>query len=258
MFSLLKEHPRAVLWAVIVHVIFLIAMGVSFHFVDAPSVSSSEVKIVKAVLMDDSIEQQKLKKKLEKQRRAAERKRKAKIKKEKARLKKLKYKAELKKKKAAKVAADKKRAAQKKQIEEENKRQIEAENKRIEKERQQKQREDKLKKELEEEQQRLSAEREVRNATIISKQLARIKAHIEQHWNRPASTKPGMVSVIKISLIPSGEVINVQYIKRSGNSAFDLSVYAAVKKASPLPLPPVEYGLSDKFRDIVLNFGEPT
>ena len=65
-----------------------------------------------------------------------------------------------------------------------------------------------------------------------------------------------MICSVSINLIPSGEVINVQFIKRSGNSAFDQSVYTAVKRASPLPLPPVELGLSDKFREITLNFGK--
>jgi len=245
MFSLLKNHPRAVLWAAIVHVVFLVIMGVSFHFIDAPTVSSPEVKVVKAVLKDDSIAQKKLKKKLEaakrkKDRIEKKRKKALKIKKEKKRA------AELKKKKLAKMKADKQR------IEKEHLQQLEAENKRIEEE---KQREDKFKKELEEEQKRLAAEQEVRNETLISKQLGLIKSRIEQRWIQPASTKIGMVCTIRINLIPSGEVINVQFIKRSGNAAFDRSVYAAVNRASPLPLLPVEYGLSDKFRNITLNFG---
>ena len=253
MFSLLKNHPRAVLWAAIVHVVFLVMMGISFHFIDAPTVSSPEVKVVTAVLKDDSIAQKKLKKKLEaakrkKDRIEKKRKKALKIKKEKKRA------AELKKKKLAKMKADKQR------IEEEHQRQIEAENKRIEAENkrveEQKQREDKLKKELEEERQRIAAEQEVRNETLISKQLGLIKSRIEQRWIKPASTKVGMVCTIRVSLIPSGEVIDVQYLKRSGNDAFDRSVYAAVQRASPLPLLPVEYGLSDRFRKIELNFGQ--
>jgi len=251
MFSLIKNYPNAVLWAVVVHIVFLSLMGISFHFFDAPSVSAPEV--MKAVYKDDSIEQKKIQKKLE-----AKRRKELKRKKEKERRKKRKE-AELKKKKLAKLAAKKKKEqqlAEKKRIEEENQRQIEAENLRIKKEQERKQREDKLKKELEEEQQRLTAERDARNATIISKQTAIIKSHIEQRWIKPASAKVGVVCVVSINLIPSGEVINVRYIKRSGNSAFDQSVFAAVKRASPLPLPPVEYGLSDKFREITLKFGK--
>ena len=250
MFSLIKNHPRAVLWAFIVHIIFLVTMGISFRFIDAPTVSSPEVKVVKAVLKDDSIAQKKLaaaerqKKRLKQKRLEQKRKKELKIKKEKQRV------AELKKKKFAK------RKAEKKRIEEEHQKQIEAENKRIEEQKELQRREDKLKKELDEEQQRLAAERKVRNDTIIGKQIGRIKNHIEQRWIKPASTKVGMTCTIRVSLIPSGEVINVQYIKRSGNGAFDQSVYTAVKRASPLPLPPVEYGLSDKFREIDLNFGQ--
>ena len=246
MWSLIKSHPKAVVWALTVNVVFLVVMGVSFRFIDAPSVSVPDVQVVKAVLKDDSIARQQELQKLKK-----ERQKKLKLEK--------KRKAELKKKKLAKLQAKKKlekqRALKKKQIEEENQRQLEAENKRIAQEKERKRREDKLKKELELEQQRLAAERKVRNATIISKQLAIIKSHIEQRWIKPASTKPGMVCIIRVSLIPSGEVINIQYIKRSGNAAFDQSVYSAVKRSSPLPLPPVEYGLSDQFRQIELKFG---
>ncbi len=251
MWSLIKSYPKAVAWAVIVNVVFLVVMGVSFRFIDAPSVSVPDVQVVKAVLKDDSIARKQELQKLKKEREKRERQKKLKLEK--------KRKAELKKKKLAKLQAQKKlekqRALKKKQIEEENQRQLEAENKRIEQEKERKRREDQLKKELELEQQRLSAERKARNATIISKQLAIIKSHIEQRWIKPASAKPGMVCVVKISLIPSGEVINIQYIKRSGNAAFDQSVYSAVKRSSPLPLPPVEYGLSDQFRQIELKFG---
>lgn len=255
MWSLIKSHPRAFMWATIVHVVFLVTMGVSFHFFDAPKVSAPEVKVVKATLKDDSIAQKKLKKKLEKERR------KKKLQEQK-KLKEKRRKAELKKQKLAKIALKKKREkelADKKRAEQELKKQLEEENKRIkqeqEAERQRKLREAELKKELEEEQQRLAAEQEARNQTIIEKQIARIKAHIEQRWIKPASTRPGMFCIVKVSLIPSGEVINVQYIKRSGNAAFDQSVFTAVKRSSPLPLPPVELGLSDRFREIELNFG---
>jgi len=259
MWGLIKSHPRAVLWAAIVHIVFIVTMGISFHFIDAPSSTAPQQKIVKAVLKDDSIEQKKLKKKLEQEKRRKKLIEQKKLKAEK--LKEKKRQAELKKKKLAKIAAQKKREkeqAEKRRIEEEHQKQLEQERQRIEQEKaEQKRREDALKKELEEEQQRLAAEREARNETIISKQITIIKGHIEQRWIKPASTKAGMVCVIRVSLIPSGEVINVRYIKRSGNSAFDQSVFTAVKRASPLPLPPVEYGLSDRFREIDLNFGKP-
>jgi len=256
MWGLIKSHPRAILWAGIVHVVFIILMGFSFHFIDAPSISAPEIKVIKAVLKDDSIAQRKLKKKLAKEKRRKD----LKIKKEKKRQEKLKARAELKKKKLAKLKAQKlkkEKALKKKQIEEENQRQIDTENKRIEEEKERKQREDKLKKALEKEQLRLAAERKARNETIISKQLAIIKGHIEQRWIKPAITKVGMICLVRVSLIPSGEVINVQYMRRSGNAAFDQSVYSAVKRSSPLPLPPVEYGLSSEFRQIELNFGTP-
>jgi len=247
MFSLLKNHPRAVLWAAIVHVVFLVMMGISFHFIDAPTVSSPEVKVVKAVLKDDSIAQKKLKKKLDaakrkKDRIEKKRKKALKIKKEKKRI------AELKKKKLAKIKAEKKR------IEVEHQKQLDAENKRIEEQKERQLREDNLKKELDEEQQRFAAERNARNKTIVDNQLGIIRNYIQQRWIKPASAKVGMLCIVKVIIIPSGDVMSVETIKSSGNSAYDDSVHRAVKKSSPLPLPPVELGLSNEFREITLRF----
>lgn len=58
-----------------------------------------------------------------------------------------------------------------------------------------------------------------------------IKDQIERSWSRPPSARNGMSCLLSIQLIPSGEVVNVTVVRRSGNSAFDLSAEQAVRRA---------------------------
>lgn len=58
---------------------------------------------------------------------------------------------------------------------------------------------------------------------------------------------------VMVRLIPSGDVIQVQLTRSSGDSTFDRSVENAVHKAAPLPVPPAESGLFDVFRELNFN-----
>ena len=111
------------------------------------------------------------------------------------------------------------------------------------------------------EEKRLKAEAEVaaqrraalkQQQTEIDKYMNAIENKIYQRWVMPPSTNTGMVCVLQVRLIPSGEVIDIKVSKPSGDPVYDQSVIAAVRKASPLPLPPAESGLFDVFRDLTL------
>ena len=127
------------------------------------------------------------------------------------------------------------------------------EEKRLEKLEQQK-REQELKHKLQAEQERLSLESDKQKQSIIDRYKLMIEVKVMQNWNVPASATEGMGCIIKVRLIPGGDVIQVQLTKSSGDSIFDRSVENAVHKASPLPVPPVESGLFDVFRDLELPF----
>ena len=47
----------------------------------------------------------------------------------------------------------------------------------------------------------------------------------------------GLSCVIRITLVPGGEVAGVQIVQSSGNAAFDRQAENAVRKAAPLPVP---------------------
>lgn len=57
-----------------------------------------------------------------------------------------------------------------------------------------------------------------------------IAARIEQNWNRPPSARLGMQVTLMIHMVPTGEVVNVQVVQSSGNSAFDRSAEQAVRR----------------------------
>ena len=64
---------------------------------------------------------------------------------------------------------------------------------------------------------------------------ATIQAAVINRWTRPPSARNGMVSVLSIQLVPTGEVVGVSVLQSSGNSAFDRSAMNAVERAGRFP-----------------------
>jgi colicin import membrane protein len=58
---------------------------------------------------------------------------------------------------------------------------------------------------------------------------------ISRNWVVPPSARNGMTVQLKLSLVPTGEVINVEITKFSGDDAFDRSALTAVAKAERFP-----------------------
>ncbi|HQY70874.1 MAG TPA: energy transducer TonB [Pseudomonadales bacterium] len=58
---------------------------------------------------------------------------------------------------------------------------------------------------------------------------------IEDNWSRPPSARRDMQVVLRIQLIPTGEVVGVSVLKSSGDQAFDRSAINAVNKATRFP-----------------------
>jgi colicin import membrane protein len=64
---------------------------------------------------------------------------------------------------------------------------------------------------------------------------ATIRAAVINRWTRPPSARNGMLSVLSIQLVPTGEVVGVSVLQSSGNSAFDRSAMNAVERAGRFP-----------------------
>lgn len=148
----------------------------------------------------------------------------------------------------------------------------EKEKKRKEEERKKAEAEKKLKDQvLKEQQDRLEAEQEALNkqraAEAARQQMAaqaaaqrqmndaisRISSHIRRFIIMPPDVAGNPQAEFEVSLIPTGEVLNVKLSRSSGNPAYDNAVERAIRKASPLPLP-TDPSLVGRFRELKLKF----
>ena len=73
---------------------------------------------------------------------------------------------------------------------------------------------------------------------------AEIPYHIEKNWAFSEQLSGGdtdLVAVVVIKIMQNGEIKDIWFEKKSGNSYFDESAFKAVKKSDPLPELPKEY-----------------
>ena len=93
-----------------------------------------------------------------------------------------------------------------------------------------------------------------KNTAITNDIVSQIQAKIYEAWRYPPSARPEMEVMVRINLVPTGEVIQVILEKSSGNQALDRSVLAAVKRAQPLPVPKDSRLFEQQFRNFVMSF----
>ncbi len=274
MWRQIRNNPRAAVLAVLAHIVFIAILVLSFTFSrdETGGVKRPEPEMIKARAVDEKQIDAQMKhlrdaktRKQQKIKERVHRKKQARLR-EQARL--AEKKAEKKRKQEAirkqKEVAEKKRQAQlkieqqrQKRLAEEKKRR-QTEQKRIKEEERKRQKE--LARQEAEMKQKLAADRrrtaaqQQANQREISKYLGLIKNAVTQHWTLPSQEVKGLRCKVKVRIIPNGEVIDVQIIKSSGNLAFDRSVETAVYRAAPLPVPSIDSGLFDKFREVKFLF----
>lgn len=246
MWRFFRDNPKAVIFAVLVHVAFAAVLILTLDANRSISPINPDAKIIKAKVIDEA----KIKKE-QKRKKDIERKKREKLQQEKKRKAELKKKRELEKKK--KLALKKKAEAKKKKLAEEKKRKEELQKKQEEQERQQRIAE--LQKQMaEEEAERKKQAKRAAQQKEVDRYRALIKQAISNKWRVPFSARKGQECILKLRLIPSGEVVRVEVVKSSGDTEYDLSVEKAVYSAMPLPLPQAESGLFDEFREINVPF----
>ncbi len=97
---------------------------------------------------------------------------------------------------------------------------------------------DLLEEERREENARIQAARAARLQTQREQYIIQIAKQVENNWLRPAMTTAGQSCDVIVRQTMSGDVIDVQLQSCKADNAFQRSVERAVRKASPLPLPP--------------------
>ncbi len=74
-----------------------------------------------------------------------------------------------------------------------------------------------------------------------------LQQHVKTGWHwLPGGNK--MRALVRVRILPSGHIQDVQLEESSGNNNFDDSVVRAVRKASPVPPPPEKY--ANDFSDV--------
>lgn len=115
------------------------------------------------------------------------------------------------------------------------------------------------------EQQRLAREQSAREAQanqlageqlIVAQYAGMIKQAISQNWQIPPGARNGMVAVVELQVVPTGEVVGAFISESSGNTAFDRSVIQAVERVERFPeLQDLETGVFERnFRSFSLVF----
>jgi colicin import membrane protein len=279
MWKAVRENPRAVTYAVLMHVGLLLLLVFSLDWTPKV-VKPGTNKPIKAELVDmTKVRELEAQKKAEQQRMADQ---KRKLEEEKQRKAKEESKKKADQEKQRKLEAERKKkteqdkqhkleAERKKKTEQEQQRKAEAEReKKTAQEKQRKAEAEQKKKAEQEKQRKAEAARQQQAEQALQAQLAEeaaqaraesalsefipyIQQKVQSSWLRPAGSPPGLSCVIQVKLIPGGEVVSAKVVQGSGDALFDRSVETAVLKASPLPLPD-DPAIAKYFREINFVF----
>jgi colicin import membrane protein len=267
MWKVVRENPRAVIYAVLMHLVLLVLLMISLDWTPTAT-KPGGTRPIEAELVDHkqlkAIEDRKLaeQRKIEqdaKKKAEAERKRKAdqaaKKKAEVERKRKaeqaVKQKAETeRKRKAEAVAKQKAEAERKRKAEQAAKKKAEAERKAREAAARQREAEQAMQAEIAAEQQ---AEKEARDQGVIAEHVAYIQEKVRRNWLRPAGSSDDFTCTLEVSLIPGGDVAKAHVVQSCGSTVLDRSVESAVFKAAPLPVPR-DSGLFHHFRELRFVF----
>ncbi|MEQ8859665.1 MAG: cell envelope integrity protein TolA [Pseudomonadales bacterium] len=74
------------------------------------------------------------------------------------------------------------------------------------------------------------------------------------NWSRPPSARNRMEAKLLVELVPTGDVVGVTVLESSGNTAFDRSAEAAVRKARRFEVPKEPDIFEEHFRRFSLLF----
>ena len=83
---------------------------------------------------------------------------------------------------------------------------------------------------------------------------SQIQRDIVQNWSRPPSARNGMEALLRVFLVPTGEVVNVVVEESSGNDAFDRSALLAVRKIERFQVPRQSRQFERNFREFTVLF----
>ena len=268
----IRNHPRVMALSVALHVVLIVLLSVSLSH-NAPRLPSQpKVNTVQAVVVDSlqvKTELEKLKQvEIDKRKKEESRKKKLEIemkqaqearKKEEKRLADLKKKREQRekedkekqkqlalerKKKEQELAQERKKKEQElaelekqRKAEQERLAAIEGKRRQEEEAERRKLEEAELQRQLLEEERR-QAKLNTRLQNLRAQYIKSIEQKVARNWLPPVKMQAGWSCEVSVKQNPLGEVTSVKMLNCTGSSAFNSTVERAVRKASPLPVPP--------------------
>jgi len=99
----------------------------------------------------------------------------------------------------------------------------------------------------------LRSQRADEEQQAVMSYIAKIQQLINSQWHYPPSAKHDDRLLLRIFLVPTGEVTEVQLVESSGNAALDRSAEQAVWKAATLPVPENPALFEKEFRQFLLQ-----
>jgi colicin import membrane protein len=91
-------------------------------------------------------------------------------------------------------------------------------------------------------------------ARLVDEYKRRIADRIRRFIVEPPGLQGNPEVEFFVVVLPGGEVLDVKTRRPSGQATWDAAVERAIRRAQPLPLPPVESGLMREFRELNLKF----
>lgn len=106
----------------------------------------------------------------------------------------------------------------------------------------------------EEEQRREAIATAKRREKIKDDVSNQIKQRIMGVWSYPHGIDASLEVIVRVSLLPTGDVSDVAIVKSSGNQTLDDSVEKAIYAAAPLPVPEDGVVFENEFRRFTMKF----
>ncbi|WP_137169752.1 cell envelope integrity protein TolA [Marinomonas sp. FW-1] len=99
------------------------------------------------------------------------------------------------------------------------------------------------------------AKRQAAEAQMVQSISGLINDRLSKAWNRPPSARNGMKTTLKMSFLPTGEVLDVSIISSSGDALFDRNTVNAARKIKVEELSEIDpYLFNKNFRNITVIF----
>ncbi len=92
-----------------------------------------------------------------------------------------------------------------------------------------------------------------KDQAAIASHASQIKALIQSVWRFPPSAQHDQVVLLRIFMVPTGEVTEVQVVESSGNGALDRSAEQAVWKVGRFPVPQDSVLFEEQFRKFLIK-----